>query len=64
MAVVPPQQDLPPKGGFPAISYIRNLPKRGFSSGMLLAGLIGFTAWGGYKYIKATSVIMYFPEFN
>lgn len=53
----PAAQDLPPKGGFPSITYQRHLPKRGLPTWGIFAAFAAFTAFGGYKYIKATDVI-------
>ncbi|KAJ2783531.1 hypothetical protein H4R18_001664 [Coemansia javaensis] len=45
----PAAQDLPPKGGFPAFKYERNLPKRGPSGVAMFAICGGIMAYGWYK---------------
>mmetsp|Transcript_10928 Transcript_10928/g.21635 ORF Transcript_10928/g.21635 Transcript_10928/m.21635 type:complete len:143 (-) Transcript_10928:237-665(-) len=45
----PPVQDMPPKGGYPAIRYSRNLPNRGPPGAVLWAGLVGTITWGFYR---------------
>lgn len=46
------KQELPPKGGYPAIEYSRNLPKRGPSGLMIFAGGAAVMAFGFYHVIK------------
>ncbi|KAG8882632.1 hypothetical protein FRB97_007978 [Tulasnella sp. 331] len=46
---VPYRQDLPPSGGFEAIRYKRNLPIKGPSGIVLLAGATLFCGYGFYK---------------
>ncbi|WFD30402.1 hypothetical protein MSPP1_001421 [Malassezia sp. CBS 17886] len=43
------KQDLPPKGGFAPIRYKRNLPARGPSGTVLLAGVLGISIFGFYR---------------
>ena len=40
------KQDLPPKGGYPGISWQRNLPKRGYSGMTLFAAATGIISGG------------------
>ena len=40
------KQDLPPKGGYPEITYARNLPKRGPSGLMIMLGGVAVMALG------------------
>ena len=46
------KQELPPKGGYPAIEYSRNLPKRGPSGLMIFVGGAAVMAFGFYHVIK------------
>ena len=46
------KQELPPKGGYPAIEYSRNLPKRGPSGLMIFFGGAAVMAFGFYHVIK------------
>lgn len=46
------KQELPPKGGYPAIEYTRNLPKRGPSGLMIFVGGAAVMAFGFYHVIK------------
>jgi hypothetical protein len=41
-----PAQDLPPKGGYPEISYRRYLPKRGFPAWVYLLAATTFSFYG------------------
>lgn len=42
-------RDMPPPGGFEMIKYKRNLPFRGPSSAVILAGVFGVCAYGFYR---------------
>eukprot|EP00835_Amoeboradix_gromovi_P000280 NODE_9_length_47730_cov_0.323718.p31 type:complete len:119 gc:universal NODE_9_length_47730_cov_0.323718:33627-33271(-) len=46
------KQDLPPKSGFGAIKYERNLPPKGPSSVILLLGVGGIMGYGWYHFLK------------
>eukprot|EP00794_Sanderia_malayensis_P009774 gene9773-10773_t len=49
---VPYKQDLPPKHGYPAIEYARNLPKRGPSGLVMFLGCTGLMSFGFYCVIQ------------
>ena len=40
---------MPPPGGFDAVKYKRNLPFRGPSSAVIVAGVLGICAFGFYR---------------
>ncbi|PVU99354.1 hypothetical protein BB559_000760 [Furculomyces boomerangus] len=42
-------QDLPPKDGFPKISYRRNLPKKGPTGIVILSGIAAMMTFGWYR---------------
>jgi NADH dehydrogenase (ubiquinone) 1 alpha subcomplex subunit 13 len=42
-------QDMPPKGGYPKIDFIRRLGNRGPTGAMIWAGIFGMTFWGFYQ---------------
>lgn len=42
-------QDMPPKGGYPKIDFVRRLGNRGPSGAMIWAGIFGMTFWGFYQ---------------
>ncbi|OMJ26136.1 NADH dehydrogenase [ubiquinone] 1 alpha subcomplex subunit 13, partial [Smittium culicis] len=42
-------QELPPKGGFPNISYSRRLPKKGPTGFVMLAGVASVMVYGWYN---------------
>lgn len=44
-------QELPPKGGYPAIVYARNIPTRGPSGIALFLGGAAVMAYGFYRVI-------------
>jgi len=46
---VPYRQDLPPPGGFEAVRYKRNLPLKGPSGLVILAGVTLICGYGFYK---------------
>ena len=46
MAQLRYRQDLPPKGGYPGISWQRNLPKRGYSGMTLFVAATGIITGG------------------
>ncbi len=51
-------QDLPPQGGFPSqFNYKRNLPSRGPSGALLLAGVTGIILFGVVMNRKSSSII-------
>ena len=51
-------QDLPPQGGFPSqFTYKRNLPARGPSGAVLLAGVSGVILFGIVMNRKSKSII-------
>jgi hypothetical protein len=51
-------QDLPPRGGFPSqFNYKRNLPARGPSGAILLAGVTGIILFGVVMNRKSTFII-------
>lgn len=39
-------QDMPPKGGFPAVPYRRFAPRRGPSAMVIVFGAVGVTTFG------------------
>ena len=43
------RRDMPPPGGFQEIRYKRNLPFRGPSGAVILAGVTAFCAFGFYR---------------
>lgn len=47
-------RDMPPPGGFEPVKYKRNLPFRGPSGVMILAGVTAICTWGFYRYGQAT----------
>lgn len=46
------RQDLPPQGGFDPVRYKRNIPKRGPSGAVLLAGGAAVSIYGFYVYLQ------------
>ena len=42
-------QDMPPKGGYPKIDFVRRLGNRGPTGAMIWAGIFGMTFWGFYQ---------------
>jgi len=46
-----PRQDLPPRGGFAPIKYIRHIPRKGFSGLAVLGGVTAISAAGLAAYI-------------
>ncbi|KAG4026581.1 hypothetical protein MFRU_039g00590 [Monilinia fructicola] len=42
-------QDLPPKGGYEAVQYKRNLPARGFRPSVVLLAMAGVMTYGFWK---------------
>ena len=42
-------QDMPPKGGYPKIDFVRRLRNRGPSGAMIWAGIFGMTFYGFYQ---------------
>ena len=48
------KQDMPPKGGYPGITYAKNLPKRGPSGLVIMLGGVAAMAVGFYG-IKRTN---------
>lgn len=43
-------QDLPPKGGYEAVQYKRNLPVRGFKPRYYVLAMASIMTYGFYKY--------------
>lgn len=51
-------QDLPPKEGFSPLNHKRNLPAKGPSGAVLLAGVTGMICFGLYLHRKSVHIRM------
>ena len=56
---IPYKQDLPRIGGYPAIEYARNLPKRGVSGIAMFLGCGVVMSYGFYTIIKTNRKMRY-----
>ena len=54
MATTMHKQDMPPKGGYPGITYAKNVPKRGPSGIVIMLGGVAAMAVGFYG-LKVTN---------
>lgn len=57
-------RDMPPTGGFEAVKFKRNLPFRGPSGAVILAGVTGICVYGFYRLGKGNLERRYvsFPQ--